>query len=308
MEYDLLIKLMHEISEPRKGTVYHYTTAEGVAGIIGNHEIWMSNTAFMNDTTELRMLQNTPSILRKNDFTNENMRRLWPNMSKQPYFDTNYYMASFSMARDLLEQWRAYGSFCIGFDAKKLPLRKGVSFCRCLYTAEDIKGWILKKEKIKEKDKLTEEEKNFLAFNVLYIASMKYKNGHFKNEKEVRLITTSSHKWFYENSPGMYENDLPIHVRRHPSYGFPVPYVKLFIEQNSKEGSKVKEKEMEMKARKLRDEGTKKRNLLPITEVIIGPVAYQKEAKAACEILLAERGYKSVKVRESNIPYRGLKI
>ena len=308
MEYDPLIKLMHEISEPYKGTVYHYTSADGVTGIIGNHEIWMSNTAFMNDKTELRMLQDTPSILNESDFTNENMRSMWRNMSEQRRdFDANYYMASFSMAKDLLEQWRAYGSFCIGFDAKKLPLRKGISFYRCLYTAKDIKRWILKKERIKGQDKLKEDEKTWLAFNVLYIASMKYKNEHFKNEKEVRLITTSSHNWFYQNSPEMYENDLPIHVRRHPIYGFPVPYVKLFIEQDSKnKGSKVKEKEMEMKARKLKDEPTKQRKPLPITEVIVGPVAYQKEAKAACEILLAERGYKSVKVSVSNIPYRGL--
>lgn len=301
---------MHEISEPRKGTVYHYTSADGIAGIIGNHEIWMSNTAFTNDTTELRMLQNTPSILEEKDFTNKNMSRAWSNMSTPPYFYTNYYyMASFSRARDMLEQWRAYGAFCIGFDAKKLPLRKGISFYHCLYTAEDIKRWIVKNEWIKGQDELKEDEKNFLAFNVLYIASMKYKNGHFKNEKEVRLITTSSHKWFYENSPEMYENDLPIHVRRHPTHGFPVPYVKLFIEQDSKnEKSKVKEKEMEMKARKMRDEGTKQRRPLPITEVIIGPVAYQEEAKAACEILLAERGYKGVKVNVSNIPYRGLLI
>ena len=135
---------------------------------------------------------------------------------------------------------------------------------------------------------------------------MKYKNNHFKSEEEVRLITTSSHHWSYDNSPEMYEDDLPIHCRRHPVYGFPVPFVKFFIEQDNKNDiTRAKEKEMEMKARKLKEEGIKGKKLLPITEVLVGPMAYQKEAKAACEILLAERGYKSVKVRESNIPYRG---
>jgi len=307
VEYDLLIKVMHEISEPCKGTVYHYTSADGIAGIIDNHEIWMSNTAFMNDKTELRMLRDNPTILNENDFTNEHVRNAWRNMSEQRYFDTNYYMASFSMAKDLLEQWRAYGCFCIGFDAKKLLMKEGISFYRCLYTAKDIKKWILKKEKIKSQDKLKNDEKALLAFNVLYIAAMKYKNEHFKNEKEVRLITTSSHNWFYQNSPEMYENDLPIHVRRHAKYEYPVPYVKLFFEEEGKDDRrKVKEKEMEMKARKLKDEPTKQRKPLPITEVVVGPVEYQKEAKAACEILLADRGYKSVKVSLSNIPYRGL--
>jgi hypothetical protein len=43
--YNQLIKLLYTISESYGGTVYHYKSADGVAGIIGNHEIWMSNTA-----------------------------------------------------------------------------------------------------------------------------------------------------------------------------------------------------------------------------------------------------------------------
>ena len=306
---DLLSELIQAFSEKYSGTIYHYTSAEGVAGIISNHEIWMSNTAFMNDTTELRTLQDDRSILKDSDFTNEHVKRAWHNMRQRRSFDTNYYMASFSRAKDLLEQWRAYGSYCIGFDSKKLRLRKGVSLYRCLYTANDISKWILSRERKKGwwNNSLKKDEKALLAFSLIYIASMKYKNAYFKNEKEVRLITISTHNWFYDNSPGMYEHDLPIHVRRHSLYGFPVPYVKFFIEQDSTgDVRKVKENEMEMKARKLKEEGTKARKLLPITEVIIGPVAYQKEAKAACEILLAERGYKNVKVNVSSIPYRGL--
>jgi hypothetical protein len=61
-----------------------------------------------------------------------------------------------------------------------------------------------------------------------------------------------------------------------------------------------------MKERKLNEEAAKQRELLPITEVIVGPMAYQREAKTACEILLSERGYKQVPVRVSGIPYRGL--
>ncbi len=306
---DLLSELMQAFSEKYSGTVYHYTSAEGVAGIISNHEIWMSNTAFMNDTTELRTLQDERSILKDGDFTNEHVKRAWHNMQRSRSFHSNYYMASFSRAKDLLEQWRAYGSYCIGFDAKKLRLRKGVSFYRCLYRAKDISKWILSREG-KEgwwNNSLKKQQRGLLAFSLIYIASMKYKNAHFKNEKEVRLITISNHKWLYDNSPRMYEHDLPIHVRPHPAYGFPVPYVKFFIEQDCKSNvPNVKEKEMEMKARKLKEEGTKERKLLPITEVMVGPVAYQKEAKAACEILLAERGYKNVKVSVSSIPYRGL--
>jgi hypothetical protein len=166
----------------------------------------------------------------------------------------------------------------------------------------------LKKEKIDEWKGLTDsEEKTNAAYNLLYVASMKYKNKHFKSEKEVRLIATSHHNWIFQNTPEGYEDDLPIHFRRHPVYGFPVPYVKFFIEQDSSDNTKrVKETEKQMKERKLKEESIKERKLLPITEVIVGPMAHQKEAKAACEILLAERGYKNVRVSVSSIPYRGI--
>ncbi|MFZ5906273.1 MAG: hypothetical protein ACOYVJ_02540, partial [Nitrospirota bacterium] len=178
----------------------------------------------------------------------------------------------------------------------------------CLYSENDIRRWLLKKERIDEwKSLRDDEERRNGAYNLFYVASMKYKNKHFKNEREVRLIASSHHNWLYNNSPEMYEDDLPIHFRRHPVYGFPVPYVKFFLENERRENTKTKkETEKEMKERKLREEGTKLRELLPITEVIVGPMAHQTDAKVACQILLSERGYKNVRVTESNIPYRGI--
>jgi hypothetical protein len=333
MKYAQLKILIDAFSEPYRGTIYHYTSAEGISGIINKHEIWMSNSAFMNDTTELKMLQSVQTILKGTDFKNNYVKNEWiEKQERQPLITDrymNYYIASFSRKKDMLEQWRAYGNFCIGFDAKKLDIKRKVSLYSCLYTKNDIRKWLLNKEKIDQWKLVTEaQEKKAAAYNLLHVASMKYKNEHFKSEKEIRLVTTSNHNWTYKNSPDMYANDFPIHFRNHPIYGFPVPYVKFFIEQDKmtlKNGItlreakrklkvidqemnviKVKEKEMEMKVRKLKEEGSQGRKLLPISEVIIGPMANQKEAKTACEILLAERGYKTVKVSVSNIPYRGI--
>ena len=47
------------------------------------------------------------------------------------------------------------------------------------------------------------------------------------------------------------------------------------------------------------------RYLLPIREVLIGPMIHQEEAKFACKILLKDKGYENVKVNVSGIPYRG---
>jgi len=312
VKYEQLKRLIQAFSEPYRGTIYHYTSADGITGIIDKHEIWMSNTAFMNDTTELNMLQSAKGIFKDNDFVNDAVKHEWYEMLERQRFNENrqidYYMASFSRKKDSLEQWRAYGNFCIGFDARKLAVRKRVFLYSCLYTESDIQRWVLKKEKIDEWKSLGgDEEKRNGAYNLFYVASMKYKNNHFKSEKEIRLIASSHHNWFYDNSPEMYEDDLPIHFRRHPVYGFPVPYVKFFIEHEGNDNvRRIKETEKEMKERKLKEEATKPRKLLPITEVIVGPMAHQTEAKVACQILLSERGYKNVKVTKSNTLYRGI--
>ncbi|HKI12070.1 MAG TPA: DUF2971 domain-containing protein [Candidatus Acidoferrum sp.] len=309
-KYEALRKLIQAFSEPYKGTLYHYTSADSISGIIHNHEIWMSNTTFMNDTTELKALENATGILKDNDFTNDAVKERWHEMVDRTrtneMTEPDYYMASFSRKKDSLEQWRAYGNFCIGFDARKLALRRHQFLYKCLYTENDIRKWILAKERIPEWTSLPEEHRDNAAYNLLYVASMKYKNKHFRAEKEIRLVATSHHNWFYAKTPGGYEDDLPIHFRPHRLFGF-VPYLKFFIERKSNNRPQgTQETETQMKERKLKEEAAKQRELLPITEVIVGPMARQREAKTACEILLSERGYKQVSVNLSGIPYRGL--
>ncbi len=308
--YKHLEKLIQAFSEPYRGTVYHYTSADGISGIIDKHEIWMSNTAFMNDTTELKELEKATGI-KDSDFTNDAVKEEWRGRGAQAgsYERNQYYMASFSRKKDSLEQWRAYGNFCIGFDAGKLAIiRRKIFLYECLYTEDELREWILAEEKIPEWTSLPDEDqRNNAAYNLLYVASMKYKNKCFGTEEEIRLVATSYHNWGYLTSPGMHEDDLPIHFRPHRLYGFPVPYLKFFIERESNNRPQgTKETETQWKERKLKEEAAKQRELLPITEVIVGPMAHQKEAKTACEILLSQRGYKQVTVTVSEIPYRGI--
>jgi hypothetical protein len=107
----------------------------------------------------------------------------------------------------------------------------------------------------------------------------------------------------------MYEKDPPIHFRDHPAYKLPVPYVKFFVSKDdegpSKDYDDTDMMEQEIKAEKHKVEAEQERGLLPIKEVGIGPMANQKDAELACQILLKERGYKDVEIIPSKIPYRG---
>lgn len=123
------------------------------------------------------------------------------------------------------------------------------------------------------------------------------------------MIVESAAKWEYSDSPGMYTECPPIHYRNHPGYNLPVPYVKFFLKNKEKlPPEKVYKKDVtyaEMKKDKLEEETKVKRDLLPITEVMIGPIQNREKEKNACDIFLKDNGYTNVKVKISDIPYRG---
>jgi len=192
--YEHLKRLIQAFAESYRGAIYHYTSAEGISVIIGKHEIWMSNTAFLNDPTELTELGKATDLLEDKDFKYDAVREEWSKTFDRDRFNKDrqfdYYMASFSRKRDSLEQWRAYGNFCIGFDASKLKFarERHIFLYKCLYTHSDIRNWILKMQTIPEWKSLPDKDRTNAAYNLLYVASMKYKNRHFSSEKEIRLF------------------------------------------------------------------------------------------------------------------------
>jgi hypothetical protein len=190
-------------------------------------------------------------------------------------------------------------------------VRRGFNLYECVYGEQEIRAWIREKSAVPEWDAsgLGQGDKTVAVYDLLFAAGAKYKSTHYEGEREVRLISVSHHRWQYVNSPSMYEKDRPIHFRDHPTYGIPVPYVKFFlpVEQKADDSAEHRPPETatEMKRRKLEEEEKMPRGLLPIKEVLIGPMAHQSEAKLACEIMLAEKGYDGIPVTASEIPYRG---
>jgi hypothetical protein len=117
-------------------TLYHYTAAEGLHGIIETGNIWATNYRYVNDLTEF-VYANT--LLRE-----EIERRLSPTSpSITPLAEAvliairdtpdllvgavDIYIACFCEDGDLLSQWRAYGGrgggFAIGFKIDKIQAR-----------------------------------------------------------------------------------------------------------------------------------------------------------------------------------------
>lgn len=306
-----LLNLTNAFADQCDDVIYHYTSSDGLRGIVENSELWLTNTAFVNDTTECKALVRELDILKSGSIANKHVINSWNTFKQQPD-GNNTYIVSFSKGEEyLLEQLRAYGNFRIGFDAKAMGNKKFNLF-NCVYSKDEIIQWIIDKSKLPEWESeiLNDDWKEAAAYKLIYAATRKYKNKHFKNEKEVRLIAHSHHTWeIYTNSPLMHEKDPPIYYKNHEKYNFPVPYVKYFLAEKSTQSDQQERSEsessVEMKRRKLNDEQKLQQDLLPITEVLVGPMLHQREAKLACKILLSDKGYNNVKVETKDIPYRG---
>jgi hypothetical protein len=321
-------ELIKTFADPCEGTVYHYTTGKAFYGIVESSELWLTNAEFVNDISECNALSQQKDLFEDDELAfNRYVKKRWELFSRLKNERNNYYIASFSKEPDSLEQWRAYGSICIGFQAEGLK-KRGFSLYQCVYDKEEIKSWILEKAKrtewmLKEPDRIEHyigengptnrdmDARNRAAFSLIFRASIKFKHFCYRNEKEVRLLAVSDHNWHFPDWRFLYEKEPPIHFRHHPGFGVAVPYVKFFLttkpgggECDSSENYTSKT-ELQIKEEKREKEKNQKRALLPIKEIRIGPTPHKEETRASCEILLHEKGYKNVEINVSEIPYRG---
>jgi hypothetical protein len=108
--------------------LYHYTTLNGLIGIIENREIWATNIFYLNDLSEfLYATSVAENLLRSVSVAFieagmlEKIRAELLRWSEQddPIHRTETYVSCFSEEGDLLSQWRGYcpsGGVSIGFD------------------------------------------------------------------------------------------------------------------------------------------------------------------------------------------------
>jgi hypothetical protein len=110
-------------SRPTVPVLYHYTSADGLRGIVGDGAIRLTNSAYVNDQGEL----NYPMELAReviHDFRKSALdERFDPVLNQlenhlKPFVDfRRWFVASLSTNGDLLSQWRAYcrnGGYSIG--------------------------------------------------------------------------------------------------------------------------------------------------------------------------------------------------
>lgn len=114
----------------RPKILYHYTTAQGLLGVLESGRLWATNSRFMNDTSEIGYA----TTLFRDVVTTEVEKFQSPKLGKlqktvigwldEYEKDAKVYVACFCMNGDLLSQWRGYGAagggFSIGFLADRV--------------------------------------------------------------------------------------------------------------------------------------------------------------------------------------------
>jgi hypothetical protein len=121
-----ILKSLNPPPENLPAALYHYTSGQGLLGILDSGYLNCTNLLYMNDSSEMdygraivrRIAEDLSPI---SDGVQTFMQYLLRNV-EQP--DFQYYVTCFCEKPDLLSQWRAYGGqtagYSLGFDADDL--------------------------------------------------------------------------------------------------------------------------------------------------------------------------------------------
>ena len=200
-------------SDVAKRTIYHYTTAAGLHGIVSQKKLRLTHTQHLNDETEglhgAKAVSKALNILSQRLPTSELVNALSQAMKvalekRQIMTEGGTFVGCFSMDGDSLPQWRGYGrydsAFSMAFDAGELLQLAGRAWggrCWLLPVEYDEDVFISKMEKALEiaseefdGHKSIESPQRLLYSLILHFANYgsALKHPAFREEQEWRLI------------------------------------------------------------------------------------------------------------------------
>lgn len=288
------------------GLLYHYTSASGLMGMLGNPNlspsIWMTQVQYMNDTEEFYHAHKL-AVECLVDLRTEcpNARKAMSGIYGLSYDASSYErprgldilgitrLFSFSLTEmpDQLSQWRGYtphGGYCIGFrvsDLTTMAERNGFQLLKCIYNDDEKRSAV--------KDCIRRAEADILARQIDPMIGLQ---GSTDDEKVIasarlyiqRQIATLAER--FKNSTFSEENEWRVtgnvgaedsRARWRTSGAAIIPYVTIDISEAS-------------------------HHPVPAVEVIVGPGLDFRHAKHAIEFMnFAKFGSVNVKPSASTL-------
>jgi hypothetical protein len=303
---------LFRLSKPNQTTIYHYTSLAGFKGIIESQDFWLTESDFLNDSTEI---EHGIDLARQvfQSFCDQNISPIAGILEGLTIKDTNprprINIACFSSARDNLSQWRAYSGdsvgVSLGFSQQDfLPQLGYPSECQLvpvLYAEEHKRAlWdtfarffteAYRKDSVRQISVTQRDGSDRELFptsgyesslqGMLYQLAASCKHSAFEDEREIRLFYTEHSEIVAKYGSG------PARVRFRPTSCFLAPYTTL---------SDIREV--------YKSNRTDRSTRLSLSEVIVGPHPRADLAIASVKKFLQENGYGDIPVCPSSAPYR----
>ena len=247
----------YESSIPK--TIFHYTSPDGLIGIVKNSELWFSRYDCLNDAREgeyikevyVKTLDSLHGIY-DNAFLDQ-IRNIEPDGHKyfrlkdspvtktengESYYvvsvDTTPYLCCFSLNDDSLPMWNYYSKsgqyegYNIGFLVEELKNElKNVDVKKCIYDEADqmevLKNFIAGSYENYSVHKHSIEYIREGLAAILSTLSMQFKNKVFEHESEVRMVY-----WRPDTNEQIESKGLSLNYRQ--TKGIIIPFVKQKIE------------------------------------------------------------------------------
>ncbi len=271
------------MSDPyRPDILYHYTTQEGLLGILEKKVIYASSIQHLNDSSEfnyavkvalraLSAVTELPTVVNEHLTTYLNGCR----------YGWDVFVSSFSTDGDQLGQWRAYGKdggYCIGFDGgelDRLAVAQGYELRNCTYNDREhsiLVANLLEKVVAKANNAADLAPASLIFLQNFLELAPTFKDRSFQAEQEWRISKL-------QTAP--MSGNLDHEIKYRPGKSFYVPY----------------------KEFKLTDEHSTQ---LPIRMVYVGPTPHPELSAWTVRNHLQILGMKFdvVKVYPSRVPYR----
>ena len=248
-------------------TLYHYTNAAGLLGILKSKSLWASDLQFLNDRSEL--VYGHKLIL---DYLSKQPEpiaaALVRNKSRMPQGYARIYVVSFCEHGDLLSQWRGYSrlqdGYSIALRSSSLKACKNVFPIKLIYDVQEQEATVANLfgtvRNLFSQIDLPEEQATELiqlADYIMFAAAFRMKDNSIAAENEWRLVA------------GL-ESGYTEHFR--VVDGHFVPYVKIAFDAAG------------------------------LVEVRQGPGSYREANVGALERLLAAELFKNTNVVKSPVP------
>ncbi len=280
----------------KQNTIYHYTSLNGLLGIIKEKSIWASDIRYLNDSKEFSYTIELVSKLLNKKIDEDYSDLAEALILLDPSKIAPIYVASFSAIPDQLSQWRGYcpkvGGIMIGFDVDEIERsakEQDFKLTECIYCKEAHKAKlndIIDKaliqtnptqsddnnqncdDLVKEVTKKTGQARLKLLFDLLKRAPT-FKDPSFHEEREWRLVL--------DTNPS---NTQEVMHREGKSMIVPCVEFKLPKDKKNKDQP------------------------LMIKEVMIGPTPHKELSRLSVHQLLKKNKISPCEVTLSKIPYR----